>query len=160
MLTLLGSSKQRSNSCPQTYKHWTSDGAIESSTEASADNQDVAQKQWPAFGFPIRAHENPDFFLIWLKPYEQVMPKPIQEMINQQVRPQTEQISSQIISSVPGSEQVYQRFSQFMSSFNNFVPTDIMGGLTGGSGNGPSSSSGSGGNSGLSSMMQNFGRRR
>ena len=85
-----------------------------------------------------------------------MIPKPVMDAIDSNVRPQTEQMSEQIISVMPGGKQVW-------AQLNNVVRQIMSGlqGLTGaasGGGSGGSSSSGSSLNP-LAGLMGNLGGR-
>lgn len=89
----------------------------------------------------------PDFWLMWLQPYEGMIPKPVMDAIDQNVRPQTEQATAQIISQVPGGDQVWSMISQFQNTLNNMGGLQSlmgsMGGMGGLGGSGGSGNSGS-----------------
>lgn len=78
-----------------------------------------------------------------------MLPQQIQDMIDQQIRPQTDDLSAQILSSMPGAEQMYQQVSDFLDMFSQFGPQTFLGGGGGG-----------GSGAGLSSLMGGLGRRR
>lgn len=95
--------------------------------------------------------KQPDFVLVFLEPYEQFIPKQVMDMIDENVRPLTENWSSQVISTVPGAEEAWAQMSGVMNSLQNMGGLQsILGGASGGNG---------GGNP-LSGLMENFGRRR
>ena len=85
--------------------------------------------------------EKMDFFLIWLKPWESMMPDQIKDMLDSQVRPQTQQISEQM-ANIPGASQYYEMISQAQQQLANMV-----------NGNGGGSSNG------LSTLSALLGRR-
>lgn len=138
-------------------------GAVDSPQELDQASASVHLKQsglLPAFLWPMRAREKPNIFLIGMKPYQSMLPKPIQDMIDQQIRPQTDELSAQILSSMPGAEQWYQQVSDFLDMFSNFGPQNFLGGGGGGGSSSSGSSGSSGGSPSLSNLMSGFGKRR
>lgn len=99
----------------------------------------------------LRKRDNPDFFLYFLQFYEPFIPQQVMDMIDSQVRPQTEQMTGQIMDNVPGAEQAWAQLSQIQNILNQFQLSSLMGGFGGGGSSGGSSSSSSGGGSGGSS---------
>jgi len=74
------------------------------------------------------------------------------DMIDQNIRPQTEQISGQVIAQVPGAEQFWAQLSGFQNTLSNMGGLQsVLGGAMGGS---------EGGSNPLSGLVENLGRRR